>query len=54
MNQLLHARRGTATVEHLVILVSFTIACAAALYAMGPGLVELFQVRMAWLGMPFP
>jgi Flp pilus assembly pilin Flp len=54
MAHLLRDQRGTATVEYLVILVSFTIACAAALYAMGPGLVELFQLRMAWLGLPFP
>ena len=48
------SRRGTATLEYLVLLSAMTIAMAGALFALGPGIVEVFQVRMIWLSLPIP
>lgn len=46
--------RGTATIEYLIILVCVTIGAAFALIEMGPGVVEVFRVRVLWLSVPFP
>jgi Flp pilus assembly pilin Flp len=54
MVRLLSDQRGTATVEYVLLLVIFTIAMATVLYSMGPGLVDVFQMRVLWLALPFP
>jgi Flp pilus assembly pilin Flp len=51
---LMRDTRGTATVEYLVVLVSFTLAVTLALVALGPSVVEMFQVRILVLALPFP
>lgn len=54
MRSLHSDNRGTATLEYLIVLVSFTIVVTLALLTIGPSLVEQFQVRVAWLALPFP
>lgn len=54
MRSLQRDSRGTATLEYLIVLVGFTIAVTLALLAIGPSLVEQFELRVTWLALPFP
>ncbi len=54
MSSFLSDQRGTASVEYAVLLVTFSIVVALALYALGPGLVEFFMMQVAWLALPIP
>jgi len=48
------SQRGAVSVEYLVILTVFMLGVALALASLGPGLVSVFQARVAWLALPFP
>lgn len=54
MRAVTHAQRGSVSVEYLVILTVFMLGVALALASLGPGLVSVFQLRVAWLALPFP
>ena len=54
MRAVAHAQRGAISVEYLVILTVFMVGLALALASLGPGLVSVFQLRVAWLALPFP
>lgn len=46
--------RGTATLDYLMVLVTLSIGAAFLLKGLGPGVVELFHVRVTWLALPIP
>lgn len=46
--------RGTASVEYVIVLSAVIVGVAAAIFAMGPRAVALFEVRVAWLALPIP
>lgn len=46
--------RGTATLDYLMLLVTLSIGAAFLIKGIGPGVVELFHVRVTWLAMPIP
>lgn len=46
--------RGTATVEYVFLFTGMTIGVAAALLVVGPELLALYQLRVAWLALPIP
>lgn len=46
--------RGTATVEYVFIFLGLTLGIAAALMVVGPDLLDLYRLRVAWLALPIP
>ncbi|HXS16660.1 MAG TPA: hypothetical protein VN764_05710 [Polyangiaceae bacterium] len=54
MPVLARSQRGAVSVEYLVIVTVFMLGIAAALVSLGPGIVAVFQARVAWLALPIP
>lgn len=40
--------------EYLLVLILLTLSAALALFAMAPGVVEVFEARVTWLALPIP
>lgn len=52
--QLTRDERGLASLEYLIVMTALTIGIAACVAAMGPSVLELYWVRIAWLALPIP
>lgn len=47
-------KRGTATIEYLIVLTLVTIGMAFAVLSLGPAVIALFDARALWLSLPWP